>query len=126
MNLADVLIFLSFWKVPIIKWECLEEKWDAQYINWVITICSDNINIPLLTHETGHAYKDKVMNEKQTDLWNKISWSCSKRDCFVSDYAMTNPEEDFAETFRWVSLGWWASNKVVKTKMKFIKKLLLK
>jgi hypothetical protein len=42
------------------------------------------------------------MTKKQEKLWNKISKKCSKRECFVSDYAMTNAEEDFAETFTFV------------------------
>jgi len=130
MNLAEVLIFLSFWKVPIISWECKQKEWVAQYIHtpedpkWTLTICRENIDVWTVIHEWWHAYKHLVMTEKQVALWEKLSWSCKKREMFVSDYAMTNAEEDFAETFRWVGQWYGGANKVVKAKMKFINKLI--
>ena len=64
----------------------------------------------LLFHEIGHKYafwKDE--NQKKT--FEKICWNWEKNICrnndFVSDYALTDKDEDYAETFSYVFSDFW-------------------
>ena len=64
----------------------------------------------LLFHEIGHKYafwKD----ENQKKAFEKICWNWEKNICrnndFVSDYALTDKDEDYAETFSYVFSDFW-------------------
>ncbi len=50
-----------------------------------------------LVHEVGHNVYWNMSAEDQAN-WNRLS-SSSRPDEYVSDYAQTNPKEDFAETY---------------------------
>lgn len=87
----------------------------AKYINNTIKIFNIK-NIPkteiiaLFIHELGHYFDIKYLEKKVifdlSDHFSNISWedtkvlyAGSKKEDFVSGYAMTNKYEDFAETF---------------------------
>lgn len=64
----------------------------------------------LLFHEIGHKYafwKDESYKKE----FEKICWNWEKNVCknndFVSDYALTNKDEDYAETFSFVFSDFW-------------------
>ncbi len=82
------LISIPAWKVPIAR----------QLASW-----SDHLGLGLgdasvtftqvLRHEFGHALADALgLMEAMPAWWERSTWC-------VSDYARTNPDEDFAETF---------------------------
>lgn len=55
-------------------------------------------------HEVGHHVQHSrlypsVIRAALDTTWNSEGATCTRRDCFVSEYASTNPVEDWAETF---------------------------
>ena len=61
----------------------------------------------VVTHELGHNVATKLGDLDDSKEWLNISgweglkdkWTVKKKDTFVSEYAKTNPAEDFAESF---------------------------
>lgn len=49
-----------------------------------------------LKHEYGHHHYYTQLNQTEREEWNNIS---AETNYYVSKYAMTNPREDYAETF---------------------------
>lgn len=49
-------------------------------------------------HEMSHAYFYTILNQTQRDLWTNISDSSTE---YISNYASTNADEDFAESMSW-------------------------
>jgi hypothetical protein len=58
-----------------------------------------------LLHELGHLVSFEVLKKEAFDEYRKISWIklgpifIRKHSNFISKYASTTPEEDFAETY---------------------------
>lgn len=85
------------------KTSCDTTLWGyyTQYNN-TIGLCdtSNEKKVGYLIHELWHRMFFKYFSDKQRQEWNKLSKECDNRICFVSDYAKSNNEEDFAEMFR--------------------------
>lgn len=76
-----------------------------------INVCTDTTiysylkkSVPeIITHELWHVYN--FLHDKNADIFSSICWNgetlkpTCNRQSFVSDYAMLNTDEDYAETF---------------------------
>ncbi len=86
-----------------------------------------------LIHETWHYVYWNKLSEKGRQKWIKLFNSSTGSLAFVSNYAMTNPSEDFAETFKAYymkeNLVYWMNNEFINEtrirdkKLDFIKQI---
>lgn len=68
-----------------------------------INLCSEANNYDILIHELWHELHHRIRNTEELlyldDAWNKIYLLSQEREDYVSEYAILNINEDFAETF---------------------------
>ncbi len=67
-----------------------------------VTICNQSDKKYTLIHESGHYLYFEKMPEIERKRWVKLSLANKVPSAYVSGYAATNPQEDFAETFAFI------------------------
>ncbi|MBN1921594.1 MAG: hypothetical protein JW892_10135 [Anaerolineae bacterium] len=73
-----------------------------------------------ISHEVGHNVHNNVMSAEMRDAWKEIS-QASADDEYVSDYAKTKVQEDFAETYAFYMLDPEALNEISPEKYEFMR-----
>jgi hypothetical protein len=83
-------------------WEKLSKRDQADYCDYSVYV---------LCHELGHHLHLNLFSDYVRASWEDIFWKKEKDEmkpqqmpfAYVSVYALTNPEEDFAETFAYIA-----------------------
>jgi hypothetical protein len=73
-----------------------------------------------ISHEVGHNVHNNVISAETRDAWKEISQN-SADDEYVSNYAKTKVEEDFAETYAVYMLDPEALNEISPEKYEFMR-----
>ena len=60
-----------------------------------------SLNVLTVTHEYAHVIYHEVLSEQQRKEWDNLHYNTSY---FVTQYSKTNPSEDFAESFAYLTL----------------------
>jgi hypothetical protein len=114
------ILFLLSW-VNIEKGECIV-KWDkvsiSRYIPRTDTIeYCEQAEYKHIIHETWHRVYYKKLTREQRKEWKELS-----KPWYVTEYASKSPQEDFAETFRFLYTDF--KDEQIKKKQEFIINLL--
>lgn len=56
--------------------------------------------VDTLYHEIGHSYWKYVLDDKTREEWSKLYLEANQSNHFISEYASTDPEENFCELFK--------------------------
>lgn len=91
-----------------------------QKIYLVYELCNQSF-MKNLWHEYGHYVWHKVMTPSEQDAYNQLY---QENGYFVSEYAMTNSREDFAETFAYFKTEGKIKNNLLVDKYQFVKKYM--
>ena len=125
INLITLLLFNT--PITMIHWDICNR------INGRYSVIEDRIELCVkskwtLAHEVWHKFYRTKLSNKEKQVWDRFSKSYEDRKYFISEYAMTNPQEDFADTFMYIYLkkDFKYQHKVVKVKRDFILLLIKK
>lgn len=82
-------------------------SWSGKYavgLDWIIVKGYDypSYMLKVAKHEIGHHVYFVNMNDTKRDEWKNLVDKSTSKDDYVTEYAKTNKEEDFAETFMFI------------------------